>query len=255
MRPIDVEAFRKEAASQRSYILVRKPNPESRKYIGQPGFYPKPFDCKFKSADKDFFHEKLTKKLTVGGLVVNPTLDEFEKAFINKKSHQIAVDIWSQHRDVVSGTPTHANNGNLVAHNLPGAKQFMLNTDTSSSFFGCIMQSQISQISHPNYFHSGYDLYAVIPTSNAKTLQRFLRELNDQPNYPGVNFTEYQLRLNRRMGVPMIQHAPQELTGEYLDDQVFVFMPDLSKIFMLANQLEIRDFYRNTLGGRRLSNH
>ncbi len=255
MRPVDVDAFRKEAASQRSYILVRKPNPEARKYIGQPGFYPKPFDCKFKTADQDFFHDKFAKKLTVGGLVVNPAFEEFEKAFKNKKSHQIAMKFWNQYCDVISDTPTHDANGNRATHFLPGAKQFMVNNNTNSPFYGCIMHSRISHISHANYFHSDYDLYAVIPTSNPKSLKRFLSELYDQPHYREVNFTDYQLRLNRRMGVPMIQHAPQELTGKHLDDQVLVFMPDLTSVFMLANQLEIRDFYRNTLGGRRLSSH
>ena len=255
MRPIDVKAFHDEAASQKAYILVRRPNPEARKYIGQPGFAPKPFDCKFKTADQDFDHKKLGRKLTVGGLVVNPTLDEFDKAFKSKKSYATAVKLWDENCDIVSDVPTHDANGKQAAHFLPDAKQFMVNNDPSNPFYGCIMHSRISHISHANYFHSDYDLYAYIPASNPKTVKRFLSELYNAPHYREVNFIDYQHRLNRRMGVPMIQHAPQELTGQHIDDQVFVFMPDSTTVFLLASQVEIRDFYRDTLAGRRLSSH
>lgn len=254
MRPADVAAFRKEAATQKSYILVRKPNPEARKYIGMAGFKPKPFDCKFKTADKDFYHQGLNNKLTVGGLVVNPTLDEFEKAFSGKKSYQTAVNLWHENAEDVSEVKTHDAEGNKAVQFLPEGKQFMVNSDTSSSYYGCIMHSRISHSTHINYFHSDYDLYAVIPTSNPKSVKSFLSELYDKPHYREVNFFDYQHRLNRAMGVPMIQHAPQELTGQHINDQVLVFMPDLPTVFMLANQLEIRDFYQNILGGRQLSN-
>ncbi|HEY5604454.1 MAG TPA: hypothetical protein VIM41_15235 [Gammaproteobacteria bacterium] len=255
MREIDVKAFHSEAASQKAYLLLRKPNPEARKYIGQPGFAPKPFDCKFKPAEQDFVHEKLRKKLTVGGLVVNPTLDEFHKAFKSKKSFETAVKLWNEHRAIVSDAPSYTANGKRAAHFLPGAKQLMVNSDTNSRFFGCVLHSRISHTSHANYFHSDYDLYAYIPTSNAKSVQSFLSQLYNAPHYHEVNFINYQHRLNRSMGVPMIQHAPQELTGQHIDGQVFVFMPDTRTIFLLANQLEIREFYRDTLAGRRLSSH
>jgi hypothetical protein len=255
MRPIDIKAFHDEAAGQKAYILVRKPNPEARKYIGQAGFAPKSFDCKFKTADRNFLHEKLGRELTVGGLVVNPALEEFDKAFKTKKSYESALNLWNEYRKVVSDVPTHDANGKRTTHFLPDAKLFMVNSDTNSPFFGCIMHSRISHISHAAYFHSDYDLYAYIPASNPKTITRFLSELYDAPHYREVNFIDYQHRLNRRMGVPMIQHAPQELTGQHIDDSVFVFMPDSKTVFLLASQVEIREFYRDTLAGRRLSSH
>lgn len=241
MRPIDVKAFHDEAASQKAYILVRRPNPEARKYIGQPGFAPKPVDCKFKTAEQDFDHKGNGTKLTVAGLVVNPMLEEFDKAFKSKKSHLAAVKLWEEYGDTVSHAP-------------PDASQFMVNSDTRSPFFGCVMPGRISPAAHGNFFHADYNLYAYIPASTPKTVKRFLSELYKEPQYREVSFSDYQHRLNRRMGVPMIQRAPQELTGQHIDDQVFVFMPDSTTVFLLAGQLEIRDFYRDTLAGRRLSN-
>jgi len=255
MRPIDAEAFRKEAASQRSYILIRRPNTAARKYIGQHGFFPKPADCKFKIAQQDFYHIRLGKWLTVGGLVVNPTLDEFEKAFTSKKSYSHALKAWQQHGNVVSDISTLGAGSKRHFHFVSDVKQYLGNNDPRSSFYGCLMLSRIADSHTTTFLHSDYDLYAIIPTSNPKTLERLLSELNDKPQYPEVNFFDYQNRLNRAMGVPMIQHAPQELAGQHLDDQVFVFMPDSATIFMLPNQLEIRDFYRNMLGGRQLVNY
>ena len=255
MRKIDVDAFRKVAALKRSYILVRKPNPAARKYIGQPGFYPKSLECKFKAAEQDFYHVQLGKWLTVGGLVVNPSLKGFEKAFNSKKSFAAAMNIWNQYRETVLDTTLLNTNDEQAPHMLPRGKLFGVNIDRTSPYYGCITMNRLSQTIHPTYLHSDYNLYAIIPTSHHKSLKSFLGELKDKPHYQEVNFFEYQHHLNRLMGVPMIQQAPQELSGQHIDDQVIVFMPDLSNIYLLPNQLEIRDFYQTILGGRQLVSH
>jgi hypothetical protein len=247
MRPIDVKAFHDEAASQKAYILLRKPNPAARKYIGKPGFAPKPVDCRLKTADQDFVHLKFGHNVTAGGLVVNPTLEGFDKAFKSKKSHAAAVKLWDEFRSHVAETAEPNSN--------PDARHFIVNENPQSPFYGCIADSQISPANPGHVLHAVYDLYAYIPTPDTKTVERFLKELSKQPRYPEANFSDYQPRLNRRMGIPMIQHAPHELTGQYIDDQVFVFMPDTTTVFWLANQLEIREFYRDVLAGRRVSRH
>jgi hypothetical protein len=255
MRPIDIKAFHDEAASQKVYILLRRPNPAARKYIGQPGFAPQTRDCRFKAADQDFFHESLGQQLTVGGLVVNPALNEFDKAFKDQKSYDTAVRLWNEYRDATvdeSGQETNARQTQSLSSE---GKPFAMNRDADSPFYGCITISPLATTNANHCLHTVYDLYAYIPTSDPKTLERFLTELNTEPQYPEASFSEYQPRLNRRMGLPMIQHAPQELTGQYVDDQVFVFMPDSATVFWLANQLEIREFYRDILAGRRLSSH
>ena len=64
MRPQDEEVFAEAARHQGRWIVVRETNPEALKYIGEPGYTPKPFDCKAKSANLPW-HE-------YAGLVVNP---------------------------------------------------------------------------------------------------------------------------------------------------------------------------------------
>jgi hypothetical protein len=80
IRPQDVEAFRDAARQFKVHILVRRTNPASLRYIGRKGFIPKPVDCKPKTADYDVvLPDGLVTKCA--GLVVDPTLPRFEKAF------------------------------------------------------------------------------------------------------------------------------------------------------------------------------
>jgi hypothetical protein len=41
-----IEAFKKAAGHFHVWILVRRGNPESKKWIGLPGYIPKLLDCK-----------------------------------------------------------------------------------------------------------------------------------------------------------------------------------------------------------------
>src|SRR5207237_806375 len=72
IRPRDINAFTAAAKVYKVYILVRRTNPASLKYIGMPGFTPKPLDCKPKTADADIVIDG--RRRETAGLVVDPTL-------------------------------------------------------------------------------------------------------------------------------------------------------------------------------------
>src|SRR5271156_2274451 len=66
MRPQDKLVFLEAASHFQVWILVRRTNVASLKYIGKPGYIPKRIDCKAKTADLDKTNLKLA------GLVVSP---------------------------------------------------------------------------------------------------------------------------------------------------------------------------------------
>ena len=67
MRPTDKRVFLDAARQLQLWILVRRTNPASLRYIGLPGYLPKPIDCKAKTADLN------QGRYRVAGLVVDPT--------------------------------------------------------------------------------------------------------------------------------------------------------------------------------------
>src|SRR5688572_16011353 len=81
MRSQDKMVFAACAVALRHWILVRRTNPESLKYIGVDGFAPKPIDCKPKTADKGKF----------AGLVVSP---EIETEAFNDAKAPDALKYW-----------------------------------------------------------------------------------------------------------------------------------------------------------------
>ena len=88
MRPQDQEVFAEAARQQGRWIIVRETNPEALKYVGEPGYVPKPFECKAKSANMPG-HE-------YAGLVVNPRVHP--EAFRNPAAAAKEWDKVMEHR-------------------------------------------------------------------------------------------------------------------------------------------------------------
>jgi hypothetical protein len=252
MRIVDLAAFKSAASFYNAYILVRRTNSSALNYIGVPGFTPKRLDCKFKTADHDFFHDRLRRQLTVGGLVVNPVMDEeFRKAFEPKKFLS-AKKIWLNYSaQVVTRKFSHDQSGRANFAYMPG-NLYSVDSKLDSDYYGCVIFSSNSLLSAATYIHSDYDLYGIVPADNPSENIRVTEQRFGFPHSRGRMFFDVQHFLNSRMQVAMIQHGSQEKFAEDMRDIIDVFYPDGTTVMCCDGVHEIKRLYSDLFQGRRL---
>jgi hypothetical protein len=229
MRDIDKVVFKAAAQSLRSWILVRRTNPESLKYIGKPGYTPKPISCKAKTAKSD------VTKYKVAGLVVSPIL--LPAAFPANGSAS-AIKCWSHTATLVRNSPAATTTGFSIIEN------------TSSPHYGCLMVNGM-------LVHGDYDLYDVVNVKYKRSNLALVETIEIAPNVDMVHMKGYLVDsvakyVNDRIGSPMVQHGGEaqfapEITNQILD----VFTPD-GRWFELMSDVEIRDMYKTTFEGRQV---
>ena len=157
MRPKDARIFLDAAKRLEVYILVRRTNKASIKYVGKQGFMPKPIDCKAKTASYDFYHHRLKYRLTVGGLVVDPTIPGFSVAF-EKNKYSSALREWQKFRRFVADVPYHE----LKGLTTPG-KPYAVQREEGNNRYGCVLLAGREGGMEYKYLCGDYDLYAVFP--------------------------------------------------------------------------------------------
>jgi hypothetical protein len=253
MRAVDVEAFKSAAATYGAYIIVRRTNSSALTYIGKSGFLPKRLDCKFKTADFDFHHAGLGRRLSISGLVVNPLMDaEFVKAFQARK-FQVSSELWRKYsQQVVTELPSHDEAGTRNYVYFPHGKHYSVDSNRASSFYGCLMFSSMSLASGASYIHADYDLYGIVPAENPAQNIAVRETRLDQPHSRGKLFFDVQHAVNRAMGVPMVLHGSQEKYTEDMDDEVDVFYPEGSTVMCCRGVTEIQRLYETEFRGRKM---
>ncbi|HUA93857.1 MAG TPA: hypothetical protein VL991_14885 [Terracidiphilus sp.] len=248
MPPKHVEAFKRAAAYFSVWILVRRGNKHSREWIGQIGYIPKPLDCKAKTADRDF------EKWKCAGLVVSPKL--VPMAFSLEKYEEAEKEWCDFERHLYSFDPKNLR-ANLTADR--EGKHYTLQLDKTSKHYGCVMYKPVYRAA-AEYLHSDYDLYAIVPVADPKT-NVLVQETgmggaqhSRSPNfYPVQYFVKAagELKGAANPRVPMICHGEQETFKTDYKDPLDVFWPDGKTVSALEKGEPIKEFYRNTLGGRR----
>jgi len=128
MSPNHIMAFQNAAKTNSVYILVRRTNPESIKYIGKTGYIGKRIDCKPKTADFDTGNYKRK------GLVVNPYLVG-EAAFKTNKKHTEAKKAWDSFRKKC----VILSSNDISNVNAQHREAYFLDEDKSSQHYGCVM--------------------------------------------------------------------------------------------------------------------
>ncbi len=191
MRWQDVEAFRRAAIKFKVHILVRRTNPQSLKYIGQAGYMPKPIDCKPKTADRDVMLPS-GKIVACAGLVVNPLLPGFEKAFAEGRFGD-AVDEWRSfsQKHGLGGSNLYSGKAYLEGASIQQQDErtyftidrggvYAVQPSHESAHYGCLMfcplrlfepfpadakQALTSLVERPSsmYIHGDYDLFGIVP--------------------------------------------------------------------------------------------
>lgn len=243
MREGDITVFRQAARLYNAYILLRRTNPKSITYIGKAGFTPKRLDCKFKTADRDFYHPGLDRWLMVGGLVVNPVQDEYFRAAFNLEGGKFekARKIWQENQGIVE-LPS----GSW----LPGGKLYTVDVNPESPRYGCILFTSSSMVSAVKYIHGDYDLYAIVPADNPASNIRVSEQRLGQPHSRGKLFFDVQHFINKRVGTAMILHGSQEKYQGHSDEPVDVFYPDGETVVCCEDEAAIGALYATDFRGR-----
>jgi hypothetical protein len=243
IRPRDINAFTAAAKVYKVYILVRRTNPASLKYIGMPGFAPKPLDCKPKTADVDIVVDG--RKREIAGLVVDPTL--VGAGAFKAGKHAKAMTAWSKFRALQPPTPKGHRRPYLLAH----GKTYMVQDDPGHKHYGCLMWLPNGTTAIAGkYIHGDYDLYAVVPAANVADTVFVKEERMGQHHARGKELLDVQVYVNSQIGAPMVRHGDQEKYGDHSDEDVDVFFPD-GRVQELRGLAAIETFYRTEFKGRR----
>jgi hypothetical protein len=217
MRPQDKAVFAAAAASPgiKSWILVRRTNPQSLQYIARAGFRPKRIDCKAKTADVG----------PLAGLVVSPELRP--DAFSESKREKVR-EAWEQFRNEV-----------LSTH----ALGYSVDVRPASEFRGCVTLNG-------EYIHGDYDLYDVIDPQHAQRNLAAVETLFGQAHRRGPKFFAVQDFINVHIGVPMVQHGGEAQYADHTEQALDAFGPNHEQCTIL-NEFSVRGWYRTRFLGRR----
>ena len=238
-----VEAFKRTAGHFKVWILVRRGNPKSKRWIGVPGYIPKLLDCKAKTAEKDVRGDGST-----AGLVVSPILlpDSFEEKL------KTAREEWTKFEPHLYTFDPKTN----IAEDKAG-KHYTIQMDPKNQHYGCVMYKPVFR-ALGEYIHADYDLYAVVsfvdPKSNIRVTETGFGG-EDHSRSKRLYDVQYFLKAagvlpGQDSGAPMVRHGEQETFKTDWNDNLDVFWPDGKSFSALTGQGEIRNFYATTLGGR-----
>jgi hypothetical protein len=240
MRPQDIAAFQAAARFYRLYILVRRTNPASLRYIGQPGYAPKRLDCKAKTADFDAAVAGRRRELA--GLVVDPRLAG--PAAFRTGKYQEALEEWEKLAPHLPPGGTQA--GKVY---IPNGGFYVVQTDPAHRHYGCLMFASNSLISAARYIHGDYDLYAVVREDEPSRNVFVSEERLGQKHARSRDFFDTQHFLNRRIGAPMVQHGEQETYMRHTDETLDLFRPD-GGVEEVSGRAAIKRVYRELFEGR-----
>jgi hypothetical protein len=215
MRPQDKTLFLEAARKYQVWILMRRTNVESLKYIGRAGYTPKRIDCKAKTADVDI------APYALAGLVVDPTVHS--KAFKPGKA-QSAKDSWVRMQPL-------------------SASMYTVDTNQKSRHYGCLKFQG-------SYIHGDYDLYDIIDVTQAHRNLALVESLLGQPHRRGPYVLTVQDFINSRIGSPMIQHGGEAQYADHSEQPIDAFGPDGENVTIL-NEFSVRGWYENKFGGRK----
>ncbi len=218
MREQDKSVFSTVAMQLKVWILVRGTNKASLKYVGQPGFAPKPVDCKPKTAD--------TGGVSLAGLVVDPTVAP--EAFSQGEKRTTALETWKKFTE----------RGLAAGYTI----------DQDGPRRGCLRKNGL-------YLHGDYDLYDVVDPGDPTAMTRYLKiENGTEVVYTGRSLNAKKA-LNAMLPIPMIQHGDQiAYADEHTSELIIGFSPDGGQViaypFRAGSTASIAGIYARIFAGR-----
>jgi hypothetical protein len=246
-----VEAFQRAAGYFKVWILVRRGNEKSRKWIGQFGYIPKLLDCKAKTTDREVPGRECA------GLVASPEL--LRGAFSSNKWSK-AKEEWDKFVPHLYFFDPQNPKGNLAADK--AGKHYTIQLDTGHKHYGCVMYKPVFR-AQAEYIHADYDLYAIVPAANpsanvfvSEESLGGVKHSRSQKLYDVQYFLKAAgtLKDSESPNVPMVRHGEQETFKTDICDDLDVFWPDGKTVSELKKGKEIEDFYKDVLEGRKQVN-
>jgi hypothetical protein len=255
MRGKDLQKLMMVARDYNVIILVRHTNAASLKYIGQPGYYPKPAICKGKTADEN---PKPLTRLTlrtydIAGLVVHPG---FHPTCYSAEKLQKARKAWDETMEHLAPTLRNVPVDPLDKASCarwgvdrvgvgPASRwSWRIDVDPNSPRFGCI-QLKNADVDW-SYIHGDYDLKdVIIPGREDENLRR--RGMidgvkNNLPDLHGIHFKTIQTKLNALMGADMVQHGSEAQFAWHSDEPITVAFQNWT-YRILANAAAVQSYY------------
>jgi hypothetical protein len=212
MRPEDKKIFAEAASNLKLWILVRRTNPESLKYIGKPGFTPKRIDCKAKTADIG----------KAAGLVVDA---EVHRLAFKPAKTESAMKAWRDFKATQLGRGGYS-----------------VDRKQGSPFYGCVTFNG-------RYIHGDYDLYDIIIPGQEQRNLAAVEELFGQPHRRGPRLYQVMEFVNTRIGAPMLQHGGEAQYADHSEQAIDAFGPDGEQCTIL-NEFSVRGWYQERFKGR-----
>jgi hypothetical protein len=251
MRGKDLRSFLIVARRLDVILLVRHTNEDSLRYVGVPGFYPKPAAVKAKTADRNppprtvlVKGKPVTKTYQVAGLVVHPG---FQPACYSGAKALKAHDCWNHTLETLSPTLlnkqvdlTRPGTWSLwgverQAVNAPRWK-WRVDVDPGSDYFGCLQLA--GGDSRWSYIHGDYDLKDVIVVGREQDNRRAEGTLDGVKNFTpilqGLEFETLQSELNREIGAEMVQHGAEAQFAWHGDEPITVAYADWRHLTLLS---------------------
>ncbi|MCF0060652.1 hypothetical protein MUK70_15530 [Dyadobacter chenwenxiniae] len=201
----DAIIFKNAAVEINAWILLKRTNHHSLRYIGKSGFSPKPIQCKFKTADYGVWINN--KFHNVAGLVASPDL--LPGIYSNEKKIN-----WNRYAARLGSTLS-----NLTKPNSIQEFRFSVDRNPSSRYYGCVKFDG-------KYLFGDYDLFDIVPIGHERRNFRTVNEARyGHQHNRGPRFFAVENYVNKRIGENMIQHAAQaQFSNEY--EAVYAFSPD-----------------------------
>jgi hypothetical protein len=250
MKPSQAAVFQAAARHFNVFIMVRRTNLMSLRYVGDPNCVPKRIDCKAKTADSDYTHPKFGQKQTAG-LVVDPTITG-AGAFKSSRKYASAMSEWTGFLNKMLVPAIRTFEGQKALTYVPNGGFYFVDLDPASPRYGCVKFSAASLLSAGKYIHGDFDLYGIVraddPSKNVAVGETRLGQHHSR----SPEFFDVQHYINSRIGAPMVLHGAQESYGtEHSDEGIDIFCPD-GKMLGAENAAEIARLYETQFKGRKL---
>jgi len=261
MRGTDLQKFLMVARDRKVILLIRHTNQDSLRYIGVPGYYPKPAPVKAKTADfnppgvmRSVAGRMVRQEYTLAGLVAHPGMhpgvfkpakqDKVAKAWADTMCNLAA-------KALAPGDPlrpeTWAAWGADRAAACSPEWHWRFDVDPASRHYGCL------QLNHAGtgwmYIHGDYDLKDVIVPGYETDNRRHEGTVDGVKNYTpllknNLDFERIRAALNQLIGADMVQHGADAQFAWHGDEPITVMFPDWT-FLLLADAGTVQRWYEN----------
>ncbi|MGQ0483998.1 MAG: hypothetical protein ACT4SY_01390 [Hyphomicrobiales bacterium] len=250
MKATHARAFLGAAKLYDVYILVRRTNFMSLRYIGEPGFVAKRLDCKAKTADLDYLHPQ-HGVIECAGLVVDATIAG-AAAYSKPEKYGSALSEWKGFADTMIRPEVRTLEGQRRLTYIPRGGWYFVDLNPSSKRYGCVKFTSSSLLTAGSYIHGDFDLYGIVPAGAPARNVAVTETRLGLKHARSPEFFDVQHYVNRQIGAPVVLHGAQESYGSsHSEEAIDIFGPD-GKVTSSEDAAAINSLYETAFRGRLL---